>query len=215
MYVGRIVSVGLSANNQICIMYRVSSRSFPNRAIKEINGSLAVIPMEGREHDIYQNPYISYNCLRRNERFAVVGNGTHTDPIIEKLESGMNMRDSLISVLFGMDYEHDALDTPRIAAIADKQHRSAALGIIRKDGIEVKEFELEIGCYRFISTYEKNYLSSEFCGCDLEVNNVEAATQFILNYGKFRIFTNPVSAAAALESNDGFVIASHNLNGSS
>ncbi len=88
MYVGRIVSVGLTISNRLCLMYRVSSRSFPNRVIKDIKGALAVIPSPGSETDIYQNPYISYNCLRHNSEFAVVGNGTHTDPIFEKLEPG-------------------------------------------------------------------------------------------------------------------------------
>ncbi len=84
MYVGRIVSVGLTISNRLCLMYRVSSRSFTNRVIKDIKGALAVIPSPGSETDIYQNPYISYNCLRHNSEFAVVGNGTHTDPIFEK-----------------------------------------------------------------------------------------------------------------------------------
>ena len=104
MYVGRIVSAGLTQDNRLCVMYRVSSRSYPNRVIKELSGALAVLPAEGFESDIYRSPYISYNCLRHNQRYAVVGNGTQADPVFEKLEAGMSMRDSLIAVLFGMDY---------------------------------------------------------------------------------------------------------------
>jgi IMP cyclohydrolase len=142
MYIGRIVSVGLTENEKLCVMYRVSSRSFPNRVISELNDALAVLPAEGHQQDIYNNPFISYNCLRHDERYAVVGNGTHADPVFEKLQSGMRPRDTLASVLLAMDYEHDKLSTPRIAAVADKTRRLAALGVIRQDGIEVSEFTL-------------------------------------------------------------------------
>jgi len=160
MYLGRIVSVGLTLENKMTLMYRVSSRSFPNRIIREINGALAVIPASGFEKDIYQNPYISYNCLRADQQYAVVGNGTHADPVFEKVQSGMSMRDALCSVLFAMDYEHDSLNTPRIAAIADRENRTAALGVVRRQGIEVQEFSLRPGCYRYIRNMRLSPVSS-------------------------------------------------------
>ena len=40
-------------------------------------------------------------------------NGSHTDPIIEKIMAGMNLRDAFTLSLLAMDYEHDTLDTPR------------------------------------------------------------------------------------------------------
>jgi len=200
MYVGRIVSVGLTNSNQLCLMYRVSSRTFPNRIIKDMNGSLAVIPSPGSETDIYQNPYISYNCLRHNSEFAVVGNGTHNDPIFEKLESGMSIRDSLISSLFGMDYEHDDYSTPRIAAVVGKSSKSLALGIIRADGIEVEVFNLNHGAYRFVSTYETNRISRDSGGSGFNPQNSKEASQFIIDGGKFSEFRMPVSSAAAIES---------------
>lgn len=212
MYVGRIVSAGLTNSNRLCLMYRVSSRSFPNRVIKDIKGALAVIPSHGSETDIYQNPYISYNCLRHNSEFAVVGNGTHTDPIFEKLESGMSIRDSLTSVLFGMDYEHDDYSTPRIAAAVCKSSKSLALGIIRKDGIEIEVFNLKPGEYRFVSTYETNKILTEFGGIDLNAQNPKDAAQFIINGGKFFEFEKPVSSAAAVEDVTGFEISYINLN---
>src|SRR5512138_1693454 len=81
MYVGRIVAVGKTKAGQLAAMYRVSSRSFPNRQTKVIGGAIAVIPKEGCESDLDQNPYIAYNCLRVVSRYAVVGNGAHVDPI--------------------------------------------------------------------------------------------------------------------------------------
>ena len=211
MYVGRIVSVGLTISNRLCLMYRVSSRSFPNRVIKDIKGALAVIPSPGSETDIYQNPYISYNCLRHNSEFAVVGNGTHTDPIFEKLESGMSIRDSLTSVLFGMDYEHDDYSTPRIAAVASKSFKKLALGIIRIDGIEIEAFNLKPGEYRFVSTYETNRILADFGGINYNPQSSKEAAQYIIDGGKFLEFEKPVSSAAAIEVDTGFETSYINL----
>ena len=211
MYLGRIVSAGMTKNNRLCLMYRVSSRSFPNRVIKEIKGSLSVIPTPGSESDIYQNPYISYNCLRYNSEFAVIGNGTHTDPIFEKIESGMNIRDSLISALFGMDYEHDDFSTPRIAAVISKILKTSALGIIRDDGIEVEVFTIKPGVYRYLSTYERNHISPDYSGSEFDPSNAKDASQFIIDQGEFSKFINPVSSASAIETEFGFDIGFNNL----
>ena len=185
-------------------MYRVSSRSFPNRVIKDINDALAVIPSPGSETDIYKNPYISYNCLRHNSEFAVVGNGTHTDPIFEKLASGMSIRDSMTSVLFGMDYEHDDYSTPRIAAVVSRSSKSLALGVIRVDGIEIEIINLEPGEYKFVATYETNKILKDFGGIGLKVQNSKEAAQFIIDGGNFLEFEKPVGSAAAIEIETGF-----------
>jgi IMP cyclohydrolase len=179
--------------------------------IKDIKGALAVIPSPESETDIYQNPYISYNCLRHNSEFAVVGNGTHTDPIFEKLESGMSIRDSLTSVLFGMDYEHDDYSTPRIVAAVSKSSKNLALGIIRIDGIEVEVFNLKPGEYRFVSTYETNKISTDLGDMDFNAQNPKEAAQFIIDGGKFLEFDKPVSSAAAIEVDTGFETSYINL----
>ena len=211
MYLGRIVAVGITKTNRLSLMYRVSSRSFPNRVIKEINGALSVIPTPGSESDIYQNPYISYNCLRHNSEFAVVGNGTHTDPIFEKLESGMRIRDSLTSVLFGMDFEHDDYSTPRIAAVVSRRSKSLALGIIRSDGLEVNVFGLEPDTYRYLSTYERNQISVHNSGSGFDLSSSEEVSRFIIDQGEFSNFINPVSSASAIETDTGFEISFNNL----
>jgi len=179
--------------------------------IKDIKGALAVIPSPGSETDIYKNPYISYNCLRRNSEFAVVGNGTHTDPVFEKLESGMSIRDSLTTVLSGMDYEHDDYSTPRIAAAVSKTLKSLALGIIRIDGIEIEVFNLKPGEYRFVSTYETNKILTDFGGTGLNIQDSKEAAQFIISGGKFLEFEKPVSSAAAIEVDKGFDTSYLNL----
>ena len=42
MYVGRIVAIGMTKDGRPCAMYRVSSRSFPNRRAVENNGNVFV-----------------------------------------------------------------------------------------------------------------------------------------------------------------------------
>ncbi|PWQ97357.1 IMP cyclohydrolase [Leucothrix arctica] len=211
MYVGRIVSVGRTKDNKLTVMYRVSSRSFPNREIAQLENSLAVIPKKGHHEDIYTSPYISYNCFRSNSQYAVVGNGTQADPVFEKLESGMNMRDAIANVLLAMDYEHDDYSTPRIVAVADQKYQKGALGSIRADGIDVQVFDLSLGEYRFVSTYEKCVVSPENQAFNLDITDEKQAAQFVINGGVFAEFTNPVSSVAAVESDDGYKTAIVNM----
>jgi IMP cyclohydrolase len=139
MYIGRFVVVGpgLAA-------YRVSSRSFPNRQIVARDDRLTVTPTpDAPESD---NPYISYNCVRPADdgRSAAVGNGSHVDPIAEKLDLGYPARDALAESLLALDYEKDDYDTPRVAGVvagrtAGDDDRAAFVGTVRRDALLVRE----------------------------------------------------------------------------
>jgi len=123
MYVGRFVVVGPEV-----AAYRVSSRSFPNRRVVEREDALTVAPTpDAPETD---NPYVSYNCYREAAGHAVVGNGSHVDPIAEKLGLGYPARDALAESLLALDYEKDDYDTPRIAGILTPD-RDAYVGTVR------------------------------------------------------------------------------------
>src|SRR5256885_2081464 len=63
MYVGRIVAVGRTRGGANVALYRVSSRSFPNRWAIEQQGRVSIVPREGHERDVQTNPYIAYHCL--------------------------------------------------------------------------------------------------------------------------------------------------------
>ena len=204
MYVGRIVSVGRNKDGKLTAMYRVSSRSFPNRKAVENDRGIAIVPKEGHEGDVFKNPYIAYNCLRLVGDFAVATNGSHTDPVAEKLETGMTMRDALVSVLYGMDFEHDQLDTPRIAAIVDKKTNKGALGIVRRDAILVKDIELKAGEAFYIATYEHNEPSAEYYDAAFDANSAEEACDYMLGKGVFAELERPVTAACAIETEAGF-----------
>ncbi|UTF54299.1 IMP cyclohydrolase [Natronosalvus rutilus] len=147
MYVGRFVVVGPDAG-----AYRVSSRSFPNRQITAREDALTVGPTpDAPETD---NPYVAYNCLRIVEtptgETVAFGNGSHVDPIAEKLELGYPARDALATALLALDFEKDDYDTPRIAATIDADGE-ALVATIRRDALLVKAVEDPT----LVATYEK------------------------------------------------------------
>jgi IMP cyclohydrolase len=148
MYVGRLLvaAPGIGA-------YRVSSRSFPNRQIEAREDRLTVGPTaEAPETD---NPYVSYNCVREVESpagdpLAAIGNGSHVDPVAEKLELGYPARDALAAPLLALDFEKDDYDTPRIAAVVGAD--AATVGIVRRDALLVETVEEPT----LVATYERD-----------------------------------------------------------
>ena len=143
MYVGRFVVVGPGIG-----AYRVSSRSFPNREIRDRGGMLTVSPTpDAPETD---NHYIAYNCAREADGQAVIGNGSHVDPIAEKIELGYPARDALASALLALDFEKDDYDTPRLAGVVDED--DAHVGIVRRDALLVEAVTEPA----LVATYEKN-----------------------------------------------------------
>jgi IMP cyclohydrolase len=195
MYVGRFVVVGPAV-----AAYRVSSRSFPNRKIVERDGALTVAPTEDAPET--DNPYVSYNCIRLAERdggdAAVVGNGSHVDPITEKLALGYPARDALAESLLALDYEKDDYNTPRIAGVVTDH--GAFVGIVRRDALLVRE----VAEPTLVATYEKNVPESFDFRAD---SAAEAAT------GAYELdFEHRVCAAGVARTGDGFEFAVENGN---
>lgn len=204
LYVGRIVCVARAADGRLCAAYRVSSRSFPNRTALVVEDKVSIVPKPGFEGDMMKNPYIAYNCVRlvQDAKVAVVTNGSHTDPVAEKIALGMPVRDALASVSLSMDFEKDAYDTPRISSVVDRRDDTAWLAIVRKDGLEVRSVKLAPGEYAYIATYEENALAPAQSG--FTAGNAEAACDFMLGGGVFKDRTNPVTAVAAYSTDSGF-----------
>ncbi len=174
MYVGRfiVVAPGIGA-------YRVSSRSFPHRAITDRDGTLTVGPTtDAPETD---NPYIAYNCLRQVDDTVVLGNGSHVDPIAEKLDRGYPVRDGMAEALLALDYEKDDYDTPRIAGVVGSE--SAYVGTVRTDALLVHE----VTTPTLVATYERD--TPEPFAFDAETAS-EAAREVY-----FHEFEHPVCAA--------------------
>jgi len=149
MYIGRFIVVGPGVG-----AYRVSSRSFPNRRIADRDGLLTVEPTpDAPETD---NPYVSYNCLQvvsppaSDGQWVVVGNGSHVDPIAEKIELGSPARDALAEPLLALDYEKDDYNTPRIAGVVTAE--SAHIGTVRDDALLIKAVDEPT----LVATYEED-----------------------------------------------------------
>ena len=195
MYVGRflVAAPGLAA-------YRVSSRSFPNRKVIERDGDLTVVPTDDAEPT--DNPYVSYNCVRRvaradgDEQVAVIGNGSHVDPIAEKVGMGYPARDALASALLSLDYEKDDYDTPRLAGVLDED--GAHVGIVRKDALLVERVEEAT----LVATYERDDPSPEEFGATTAADAASEAFEME--------FEHEVCAAGVARTEDGFETAIEN-----
>lgn len=205
MYIGRIVSVVKTPEGKLGAVYRVSSRSFPNRTAVPGENKVSIVPKKGHEGDIHKNPYIAYNCVQVicGGQVAVVTNGSQTDPIAEKIAQGLPVRDALALTSLALDYEKDAYNTPRISAVADTRDDSAWLATVREDGLEVRKVPLETGKFYYVATYEENTITESQSGA-YEANNVEDACAFILGGGVFAEREKPVTAVAALDNGAGF-----------
>jgi len=194
MYVGRFVVVGPDVG-----AYRVSSRSFPNRKITRRDDALTVGPTaDAPETD---NPYVAYNCLRVVEtptgETAAFGNGSHVDPIAEKLELGYPARDALAECLLALDYEKDDYDTPRIAATIGTDG-DALIGTVRKDALLVETVDEPT----IVATYETN--APEPIGFEAETA-ADAASEAYDHE-----FEHAVCAAGVARTGDGFETAIEN-----
>jgi IMP cyclohydrolase len=199
MYVGRFVVVapGLGA-------YRVSSRSFPNRRVRNRDGTLTVGPTpDAPETD---NPYVSYNCARAvrtptDVPLAVVGNGSHVDPVAEKLELGYPARDALSTPLLALDFEKDDYDTPRIAGVVGSE--TATIGVVRRGALLVEAVDEPT----IVATYETD--SPEpyaLAAADADDPDPGAAATEVLDAD----FEHPVCAAGATVDENGVTLAFDN-----
>ncbi|ERH07335.1 MAG: IMP cyclohydrolase [Halonotius sp. J07HN4] len=182
MYIGRFIVVGPGVG-----AYRVSSRSFPNRRIADRDSLLTVEPTpDAPETD---NPYVSYNCLQvvsppaDDRRDVVIGNGSHVDPIAEKIELGYPARDALAEPLLALDYEKDDYNTPRIAGVVSDE--TAHVGTVRDDALLVTA----VAEPTLVATYEEDSPRTY----ELDVADATEAAQAVYNAD----YEHAICAAAA------------------
>ncbi len=204
MYLGRIVAIGMTEEGKTTAMYRVSSRSFPNREAKVIGDAISIMPRKGFEDDLSKNPYIAYNCVRIAGEYAIATNGSQTDPIVEKIAMGVPVRDALTTCLLAMDYEKDDYDTPRIVAVVSNKNSVGYLGIVTKDSVIVRAFELKPGELLYLSTYEKQVPNTHNLDDKFSAKSAEDICQYVINQGVFADFEHPVTSAVAISAEDGF-----------
>ncbi|MDD3153351.1 MAG: IMP cyclohydrolase [Victivallaceae bacterium] len=198
MYLGRIVAIGMTRSGRAAAMYRVSSRSFPNREARVKGEIVSIMPRAGFEGDLAKNPYIAYNALKIVRGYVVVSNGSQTDPIVEKIAMGYPVRDAFALGLLAMDYEKDSLDTPRIVGAVSQSEKRGFLGIVRKDALLVREFALVPGRLNYVSTYECNRPADENLDEAFDGACVNCVAQYAVDGGVFAGFEHPVTSCAAL-----------------
>jgi len=157
MYLGRMLACGRDAGGGVYLHYRVNSRSFKNRVLKVDGGRVGVVPAS-RDSVDFENPYVTYNCCRKNQSVCVLSNGAQTDPVFEKCVRGASPRDAIASVLMGMDYEFDGHDTPRIVLYANAESGALYFGIVTNRLLQVEKVELEAGELVLVSTNEYNHI---------------------------------------------------------
>lgn len=169
-----VVAPGLGA-------YRVSSRSFPDRVVRENEDGdgYAVVP-----EDDYDNPYVSYNCVRSvgGTEATVLGNGTHVDPVTEKMEAGYPARDALALALLSLDYEKDDYDTPRIAGVVTPEE--AYVGTVTRNSLVVESVEEPT----IVATYEIQKPES----VEFDVSSADEAARQVYDME----YEHPVAACA-------------------
>ena len=198
-YLGRIIALGKSESGELVGMYRVSSRSFSQREAIRKNENLVSIELKKEYWNEHKDkPYITYNCLIGVKSKLILANGNHSDFIAQKINDNYSSKDALMSVLSLMDYEHDELNTPRIAGIICQESGTFSLGIIREDGLEVKTFTPKKGKVYYLATYEHNSINEKFQFPNFKLNTSTEACQYILNKGPFKQFTFPIIAVASL-----------------
>ncbi|WP_424017085.1 IMP cyclohydrolase [Halorientalis pallida] len=190
MYVGRFVVVAPDR-----AAYRVSSRSFPNRRIvaREGGATLTVGPTEDAPET--DNPYISYNCVREVDGAVVVGNGSHVDPITEKIGLGYPARDALAESLLALDYEKDDYDTPRIAGVVGED---SYIGTVRKDALLVEQVDEPT----LVATYEEDSPTA----FDLDGETPQEIASEVYDHE----FEHAVCAAGVVRDDDGIETAIEN-----
>jgi IMP cyclohydrolase len=142
------------------------------------------------------SPYIAYECLLWNNRFAVVSNGTHTRPIYERLNAGNRPRDAIASVLVDLDREFDEHDTPRICGLVDLSENKLWLGSITATSLSVMPMEVEPGQLAYISTYEFPLPRVEQIDREFEAADPDAICRHITCGPVFSQFESPVCSAS-------------------
>ncbi|WP_435348338.1 IMP cyclohydrolase [Haloarchaeobius sp. HRN-SO-5] len=187
MYIGRFLVVGPDVG-----AYRVSSRSFPNRAVtRRDEETLTVGPTEDAPET--DNPYVSYNCVRVTDEGAVLGNGSHVDPVAEKLAMGYPARDALATALLALDYEKDDYDTPRIAGVVGDD--SAFIGTVRRDALLVEEVTEPT----LVATYEEDSPTP----FDFDATDADAAARAVFDAP----YEHAVCAAGVARDGDRFELS--------
>jgi IMP cyclohydrolase len=204
-----MLACGRDPGGSVYLHYRVNSRSFKNRVLKIDAGKVGVLPAS-RDSVDFENPYVTYNCCRKNETLCVLSNGAQTDPIFEKCARGQSPRDAIASVLLGMDYEFDGHDTPRIALYASADGGTLYFGIVTKSSLQVERVDPKPGELLLVSTNEHNHIDRNRRFSGYAAGSLEAAASYLESGPIFRSHEHGV-LGLTLKVEPGFPAAGRSL----
>ena len=142
---------------------------------------------------------------------SVIGNGSHVDPIAEKLALGYPARDAVAEPLLALDFEKDDYDTPRVAGVVGVtddptvgndsddptvgDEPGAVVGTVRRDALFVEAVEEPT----LVATYERD-APEPF---DLDAADAAGAARELYDHE----FEHRVCAAGVALADDGFETA--------
>jgi IMP cyclohydrolase len=89
----------------------------------------------------------------------------------------------------------------------EKNSNLGWLAIVKKGSIHVTEFKLDPGTLYYVCTYEHNVPCSHYADAKFNADNAESACEYVIGKGVFAELENPVTSAAAVESDKGFDLA--------
>ncbi len=202
MYVGRMVAIGRTLQGTNAVMYRVSSKSFPDRKIVEssIPRGLAVVPKDFALTPS-RNPYVFYTAIRTHlGEWSIAGNGNHVDFITEKVMQGTPMQEAIGSVLLALGYEKDEERTPRIVGAVPLIDTCGWIGIISEHDLIVRQIPLKEGRCSFLATYNREGIG-RLPFTPTEERDIGG---YLIRGEGFDRFEHPVTSAAAFRNGSGF-----------
>lgn len=203
-----MIGIGKTTEGNNIVVYRVSSRSFPNRkaVFVDSGNSVSIEPREGAEEST--NPFIKYTCAQKSSDWLVMSNGTHTDPVLKYLQEGITPEQAIADTLQQFGYERDENNTPRIVGVVSREGLKGWLGIVRDDGYEVRELTLEPGQLVYVSTYGHSSIKPAQRIAITEVESARIAEAMIKS-DEVKVFDNPVTAVAGVATGRTFILATY------
>jgi IMP cyclohydrolase len=191
------------------LLARITTNLYVRRTIRRrrprnrrLPGLLAVVPEPTRarpRRDAHGGA--DAGRPRDGEPVRLVGNGSHVDPIAEKLALGYPARDALATPLLALDFEKDDYDTPRIAGVVGSD--AATIGVVRRDALLVEAVDEPT----IVATYETD--SPEpyaLAAAEAAPPDAAAAASEVLGAD----FEHPVCAAGATVDEGGVTLAFDN-----
>lgn len=147
LYIGRAIIAGSMEDGKPVLAYILTGRSHESQnrhIVKDLN-ELRVESFDEKAMDILREYPMSISIPMRR----IIGNGSHTLEIAEKVDAGH----TFIEALGDIYPEPDKYKTPRIALLYNLEDSSYSMGIVREGEKAVWNYKRMNGYSHIIQTY--------------------------------------------------------------